>query len=414
MADPGYNILDYNEIDINNIEFSNPIKVKGGSYVSVPKYEGEGIYIQTPRLLNKGFIKSDQRCSLELELDKSHLKFYEFITNIDDFNIIEIQKNSIDWFKQDFPLDIVEEFYKSPVKMARSKKAPSLKLKVPLVRGNIDSTIYNKNNDVISHMQVKENSKILTVLHFYGLRFLKQQVICEWVPIQLKVFQDDDTVTENKYIINDNLLSDNEDENEHFNDTVNQEIMAVEEPQLQSQVSVEEPQLQSHVSVEEPQLQSQVSVEESQSQPTVEEPQSQTQPSVEESQSQTQPSVEELQSQTQPSVEELQSQTQQSVEESQLIQTNEELINLDNQENIELEDLDSNNDDILQSLESLQEVNISDNESDICTDNSDLEDNDENILLKEVENYRDQLNQKNERILFLENTIRSFYNQVNN
>ena len=392
MADPGYNILDYNEIDINNIEFSNPIKVKGGSYVSVPKYEGEGIYIQTPRLLNKGFIKSDQRCSLELELDKSHLKFYEFITNIDDFNIIEIQKNSIDWFKQDFPLDIVEEFYKSPVKMARSKKAPSLKLKVPLVRGNIDSTIYNKNNDVISHMQVKENSKILTVLHFYGLRFLKQQVICEWVPIQLKVFQDDDTVTENKYIINDNLLSDNEDENEHFNDTVNQEIMAVEEPQLQSQVSVEE----------------------SQSQPTVEEPQSQTQPSVEESQSQTQPSVEELQSQTQPSVEELQSQTQQSVEESQLIQTNEELINLDNQENIELEDLDSNNDDILQSLESLQEVNISDNESDICTDNSDLEDNDENILLKEVENYRDQLNQKNERILFLENTIRSFYNQVNN
>ena len=407
MANPEYNILDYNEIDINNIEFSNPIKVKGGSYVSVPKYEGQGIYIQTPRLLNKGFIKSDQRCSLELELDKSHLKFYEFITNIDDFNIIEIQKNSIDWFKQDFPLDIVEEFYKSPVKMARSKKAPSLKLKVPLVRGNIDSTIYNKNNDVISHMQVKENSKILTVLHFYGLRFLKQQVICEWVPIQLKVFQDDDTVTENKYIINDNLLSDNEDENEHFNDTVNQEIMPVEEPesQPQPQQTVEESEPQSQQTVEEP---------ESQPQQSVEEPESQPQQSVEEPESQPQQSVEELQSQPHPTVEEPESQPQPTVKESQLIQTNEELINLDNQENIELEDLDSNNADILQSLENLQEVNISDNESDICTDNSDVEENDENILLKEVENYRDQLNQKNERILFLENTIRSFYNQVNN
>ena len=87
-------ILNFKDIDVNSIEFSNPLKVKGGSYVSVPKYENEAIYIQTPRLLNKGFNKTDQRCSLELELDNTHLSFYDFITNVDDFNIIEIQKNS--------------------------------------------------------------------------------------------------------------------------------------------------------------------------------------------------------------------------------------------------------------------------------------------------------------------------------
>ena len=62
---------------------------------------------------------------------------------------------------------------------------------------------------LINYSQIKENSKVLTVLHFYGLRFLKQQVICEWVPIQLKVFQKgNDSV----YLINDNLLSDVEQE----------------------------------------------------------------------------------------------------------------------------------------------------------------------------------------------------------
>ena len=204
------NILNYRDIDVNNIIFSNPEKVKGGSYISIPKYNDNAIYIQTPKLVNKGFTKTDQRCTMELELDNTHLNFYEFITNIDDFNIVNIQKNSLEWFKQAFPLDVVEEFYKSPVKMARSKKAPSLKVKVPLSRGNIDCSIYNNKNQLINHSQIKENSKVLTVLHFYGLRFLKQQVICEWVPIQIKIYDEVKELNE-KYLIDDSLLSDNEE-----------------------------------------------------------------------------------------------------------------------------------------------------------------------------------------------------------
>ena len=89
--------------------------------------------------------------------------------------------------------------------MARSKRAPSLKIKVPLSKGNIDCNIYNINNKLINYTQVRQNTKIITVLHFYGLRFLKQQVICEWVPIQIKVFQDDIKGVEQSYIIDDSL-----------------------------------------------------------------------------------------------------------------------------------------------------------------------------------------------------------------
>jgi hypothetical protein len=204
------NILNFRDIDVNNIMFSDPEKIKGGSYISIPKYNSNPIYIQTPRLVNKGLTKNEQKCTLELELDNTHLNFYEFITNIDDFNIVNIQKNSLEWFKQEFPLDVVEEFYKSPVKMARSKKAPSLKVKMPLSKGNIDCNIYNNQNQLINYSQIKDNSKVLTVLHFYGLRFLKQQVICEWVPVQIKIFDDTKDYNDN-YLIDDSLLSDHED-----------------------------------------------------------------------------------------------------------------------------------------------------------------------------------------------------------
>ena len=184
------NIIDFNTIDINKIKFNKPEKIKGGSFMSLAEYNNEPIYIQTPRLLsNKGIVRSETRCNLELEFDKDHWKFYEFITNIDDYNVLQIQKNSKEWFSKEFPLDIVEEFYSAPIKIGRGKKPPSLKIKIPIVKGDLGCSIYNANNNIITYNDINIGSKILSVLKFQGLRFLKQQVICEWVPLQIKVFQ---------------------------------------------------------------------------------------------------------------------------------------------------------------------------------------------------------------------------------
>ena len=206
-------IHDYNTIDIDNIKFNNPNKIKGGSFMSLADYNMTPIYIQTPRLIStKGIVKTDSRCTLELEFDRNHWKFYEFMTNVDDHNVLQINKNSLEWFSKEFPLDIVEEFYNTPIKMGRGKKPPSLKVKIPIVKGELDCCIYNTNNNIITHNDIKVGSKILCVLKFQGLRFLKQQVICEWVPIQIKVFQ---TGQDSVYLINDNLHSDIE----HVNDS---------------------------------------------------------------------------------------------------------------------------------------------------------------------------------------------------
>jgi hypothetical protein len=200
------NVIDYDTIDIQKITFNKPEKIKGGSFMSFAEYNNAPIYIQTPRLLsNKGIIRSDARCNLELEFDKEHWKFYEFITNVDDHNVLQIQNNSTEWFSKEFPIDIVEEFYSAPIKIGRGKKPPSLKIKIPIVKGDLGCSIYNSNNNIITYNDINIGSKILTVLKFQGLRFLKQQVICEWIPIQIKVFQNgQDSV----YLINDNLLSD--------------------------------------------------------------------------------------------------------------------------------------------------------------------------------------------------------------
>ena len=258
------NILDYNTIDISTIKFNKPNKGKGGSYMSPCDYNDTPIYIQTPRLISKkGVVRNDSRCTLDLEFDREHWKFYEFMTNVDDHNVIQIQKNSVEWFDKEFPLDIVEEFYTTPIKIGRGNKPPTLKIKIPIVKGELGCCIYNSNNNVISHNEVKVDSKILCVLKLHGLRYLKQQVICDWIPVQIKVFQKgQDSV----YLINDNLLSDYEPDNKikespiEINDEPESyELMpkeSVEEPIDSILESVEEPIDSILESVEEPVLES--------------------------------------------------------------------------------------------------------------------------------------------------------------
>jgi hypothetical protein len=195
-------ITDYRNIDINQIELKKPEKIKG-SYYSFAQYKGNDIYIKTPMLTNlTNIVKLDTRCYIELDLDISNEEnneFYEFLSNFDDNNILKIHKESNSWFNKEFPLDIVEEFYTSPLK---HKNNPKLKLKVPVTKNKIDCSIYDKNN--VSITNLNENNKVICLLKFCGLKFLSQQVISEWIPIQIKT---NEIANESnmEYLINDNF-----------------------------------------------------------------------------------------------------------------------------------------------------------------------------------------------------------------
>ena len=46
---------------------------------------------------------------MELYFEKNHITFYEFMSNIDDNNILNIFNNSKEWFNKSFPMDVVED-----------------------------------------------------------------------------------------------------------------------------------------------------------------------------------------------------------------------------------------------------------------------------------------------------------------
>jgi len=208
-------ITDYRNIDINQIELKKPEKIKG-SYYSFAQYKGNDIYIKTPMLTNiTNIVKLDTRCYIELDLDISNEEtneFYEFLSNFDDNNILKIHKESNSWFNKEFPLDIVEEFYTSPLK---HKNNPKLKLKVPVTKNKIDCSIYDKNN--VSITNLNENNKVICLLKFCGLKFLSQQVISEWIPIQIKT-NEIANQSNMEYLINENFKNNTESTEPELNE----------------------------------------------------------------------------------------------------------------------------------------------------------------------------------------------------
>ena len=203
------NIKNYRDINLTKLNFTHPKKTRGGSYISLITYDdnNEKIFIQTPKITTTtGICNHDTRSYIELQFNKNHLSFYDFLISLDETNIKIVNNNSKEWFEQELPLDIIDEFYKPNIKI-RKNLAPKIKFKIPVNKGDVLCNIYNDSHQLINSNDIKENDKVVLIIELIGLKFLKQQFNLEWKVSQIKLYQN---LNINNCIINDNYLSDNQ------------------------------------------------------------------------------------------------------------------------------------------------------------------------------------------------------------
>jgi flagellar biosynthesis GTPase FlhF len=203
-----FKVRNYSDIDISNIQFSDPKKTRAGSYL-VEMYlkngsKRENIYIQTPKLTNlSGINLNDNRSYVEFEFDSENPDFYQFFTKLDEKCILTSHQKSKKWFKQAFPLDVIDEFYKSNIKPGRNNHFPTIKFKIPVSKKQIKAEFYNYKRERINHEEINENEELVNVIHIIGMKFLKQQFILETQLLQSKVCKKSQEKSSLGYIIND-------------------------------------------------------------------------------------------------------------------------------------------------------------------------------------------------------------------
>jgi len=194
-------MIDYKTIDLDNITYHTPRK-NNGRYIGKVLYNNNNIKIKTPFLKCMNSINiSENRCYMEFELDTNDKDLYDFFADLDDINMNKAYQNSEEWFGNQFPLDIVDEYYKRFIRYNSKLQRPYIKIRIPYDK-NSGILMENFDNNDFNF----ENLMSLNLVHD-GLRFFKQQFTSEW---SLESYE-----VENSYIFKENI---DELENTVYND----------------------------------------------------------------------------------------------------------------------------------------------------------------------------------------------------
>ena len=170
-------VKNYDCIDPNLFNYTKPEKYNN-SYFGSMSYgnNSEPIYIQTPKLKCKTNIKlilDNKNPYLEVIVPKNRLDFYDLFIKIDDNNIKTTFNKSEEWFGKGLPMDAIEEMYKPVTKGFKKNEEPSLKFKIPVIKGKVQCSVYNQSKNFIDISEIKENDEIILILHLIVLIVLK-------------------------------------------------------------------------------------------------------------------------------------------------------------------------------------------------------------------------------------------------
>ena len=103
----GEQIIKYNNIDIDNIELSDPKKI-GNIYYSHISYNDNPFFLQTSRMKNIIDIKElDLRKPFDLKFELDNSDMYNCLNKLDENNINKISENSFYWFGKNINIEHV-------------------------------------------------------------------------------------------------------------------------------------------------------------------------------------------------------------------------------------------------------------------------------------------------------------------
>ena len=176
-----YKIVNYKTFDLKTLKYANPEKTRGGAFFIKVDTDYELLfYPKEPFMLNTGFITTDKGTHVNINLKDT--EFGAFISALDTYNIDCIHQNCKKWFGNDLPLNVIKQFY-----VSNMDENYNLKLQIPMSKRTIDIKVFDDKKNVIDHINLIENTQIIIVVRYLGIKFLKHEAVMDLDAVQIMV-----------------------------------------------------------------------------------------------------------------------------------------------------------------------------------------------------------------------------------
>ena len=235
-------ILNYKNLDFEKLDYYPPQKTSDKFLVSTIYYKylkntPLPIYIETPRLkTTTGIFKIDGDFFIDVELDLKGYSssFYDFLSAIDEKNVLTCHYNSNEWFNQQLPFNTIEDFYKSPIKIKNNGKNPVFRLKIPTFKGKLMLEVYNSKKKMVNINKICPDDDLIAIIRFSGLRYSSKEFRAEWEICKVKLLKiiEEDVLPSGYFFSDDTIENENENDNninnqDNQNNENNQETESV-------------------------------------------------------------------------------------------------------------------------------------------------------------------------------------------
>jgi hypothetical protein len=188
-------VFDYRKFNFSKLEYIEPKKT-GNSVSSSIYYRASinkviNLFIRTPVMNTiSGICKKNNHyyIDLELNINKGHSEFYDFMNKFDENNKQIVFQNSVEWFNQQLPKDILENYYTPSVNLV-TNNIPVIRIKIKSKGDVLIPKIFNNYGTEVDLSYVSPTDEIEAILILDELKFFKEKFTPEWSLGQLKVFK---------------------------------------------------------------------------------------------------------------------------------------------------------------------------------------------------------------------------------
>jgi len=157
-------------LPIERVTIAKPVNKNGSHFIKTLDVD-DPIYFLAPKSFSKqGFVSHGKKIFCDLVFSNENSDFFSWLENLEEKVKAGIYENRDKWFETPLDEHDIESSMTPPYKPYKSGKFFIIRANVPTALGKINIKVYDENEHETDNETIKENTNVLAVLEFQGVR----------------------------------------------------------------------------------------------------------------------------------------------------------------------------------------------------------------------------------------------------
>jgi len=159
------------QFNFEQLTLSPPVSVSSGNHFIKYSYNGNPLYVQTPKCkMKQGIVKAGKKMYCDLMFSIENEELTQWLENLENNSQKYIYEKREKWFETTLEKHDIENSFTSLVKLIKSGKCYTLRSNVPMILGKPSLKIYNESEELLTLEDLKDDTQVISILEVQGIK----------------------------------------------------------------------------------------------------------------------------------------------------------------------------------------------------------------------------------------------------